>query len=185
MRELEAARAPGTQLARVQANTMRQQILPIAVVMLAGILLAAFPGNGAAQMKDQPTVNDTSGTKASVRYMIDDVSAAVDFYTKHLGFTVEQDASSAFASVTRGNLRLLLSGEKSSGRRPLPDGTKPVPGGWNRVELQVTDLKAEAARLRAAGVKFRREDIVTGPGGSQIWLVDPSGNLVELFQPSH
>jgi catechol 2,3-dioxygenase-like lactoylglutathione lyase family enzyme len=118
----------------------------------------------------------------SVRYMIDDVDAAVAFYTKHLGFTVEVDSAPAFVSVTRGNLRLLLSGEKSSGRQPMPDGTKPVAGGWNRILLPVTDIKAEVARLRAAGVKFRRDDIVTGPGGSQIWLVDPSGNLVELFQ---
>ena len=108
----------------------------------------------------------------------------MDFYTKHLGLTLEANPAPAFASVTRGNLRLLLSGDKSSGRRPLPDGTKPVPGGWNRIELQVTDLEAEAARLHAEGVKFRRDDIVTGPGGSQIWLVDPSGNLVELFQPA-
>jgi len=119
----------------------------------------------------------------SVRYMIDDVDAAVAFYTNHLGFTLELDAAPAFASVTRGNLRLLLSGEKSSGRKAMADGTKPVPGGWNRILLDVTDIEAEVARLRAARVKFRREDIVTGPGGSQIWVVDPSGNLVELFQP--
>jgi catechol 2,3-dioxygenase-like lactoylglutathione lyase family enzyme len=118
----------------------------------------------------------------SVRYMIDDVDAAVVFYTHHLGFTLETNSAPAFASVTRGNLRLLLSGEKSSGRRPLPDGSKPVPGGWNRIQLPVSDIEAEAARLRAAGVKFRRDDIVTGPGGSQFWVVDPSGNLVELFQ---
>ncbi len=118
----------------------------------------------------------------SVRYMIDDVDAAVEFYTKHLGFSLEQNASPAFASVTRGNLRLLLSGEKSSGRRPLGDGTKPAPGGWNRISLWVPDLEAEIVRLRNEGVKFRRDDIVSGPGGSQIWLEDPSGNLVELFQ---
>jgi predicted enzyme related to lactoylglutathione lyase len=119
----------------------------------------------------------------SVRYMIDDVGAAVAFYTNHFGFTLEVDSAPAFASVTRGNLRLLLSGKESSGRKATSDGTKPVPGGWNRILLQVTDLEAEVARLRAAGVKFRREDIVSGPGGSQIWVVDPSGNLVELFQP--
>jgi catechol 2,3-dioxygenase-like lactoylglutathione lyase family enzyme len=115
--------------------------------------------------------------------MIDDVEAAVAFYSNHLGFRLEINASPAFASVIRGNLRLLLSGPKSSGRQPLPDGTKPVAGGWNRILLEVADIKAEAARLRAGGVKLRREDIVSGPGGSQIWLVDPSGNLVELFQP--
>jgi predicted enzyme related to lactoylglutathione lyase len=100
----------------------------------------------------------------SVRYMIDDVNAAVAFYTKHLGFTLEMDAAPAFAAVTRGNLRLPLSGEKSSGRKAMPDGTKPAPGGWNRILLEVTDIKAEAARLHAAGVKFRRDDIVSGPG---------------------
>jgi catechol 2,3-dioxygenase-like lactoylglutathione lyase family enzyme len=119
----------------------------------------------------------------SVRYMIDDVEAAVTFYTTHLGFALDVDSAPAFASVTRGNLRLLLSGKESSGGRPMPDGTKPVPGGWNRIQLEVTDIEAEVARLRAAGVKFRRDDVVSGPGGSQIWIVDPSGNLVELFQP--
>jgi len=119
----------------------------------------------------------------SVRYMIDDVKAAVEFYTKFFGFVVEVNAAPAFASVTCGHLRLLLSGEKSSGRQPLPDGTKPMPGGWNRLVLYVTDLEAEVARLRAGGVKLRREEILSGPGGSQIWIDDPSGNLIELFQP--
>ncbi len=121
-------------------------------------------------------------TVVSVRYMIDDVQAAVEFYTKYLGFTVEQEAGPAFSSVKRGNLRLLLSGEQSSGRRPMPDGTRPTPGGWNRIELAVENIEEETKRLRAAGVKFRRDDIVTGPGGSQAWLLDPSGNLVELFE---
>src|SRR5262245_19207135 len=124
-----------------------------------------------------------TNSSVGVRYMIDDVDAAIAFYTSHLGFHLEMSASPAFASVVRGNLRLLLSGEKSSGRRPMSDGTKPVPGGWNRILLEVPDLEAEVARLRAAGVKFRREDIVSGPGGSQAWVVDPSGNLVELFEP--
>ena len=128
-------------------------------------------------------MSETNSNAVSVRYMIDDVDAAVAFYSNHLGFRLEINASPAFASVVRGNLRLLLSGTKSSGRQPLPDGTKPVPGGWNRILLEVSDINGEAVRLRAAGVKFRREDIVSGPGGSQIWLVDPSGNLVELFQP--
>lgn len=129
-------------------------------------------------------MSETNSNPVSVRYMIDDVEAALAFYTKHFDFRVEINASPAFASVVRGNLRLLLSGAKSSGRRPLADGTKPVPGGWNRILLEVSDINAEATRLRAAGVKFRREDIVSGPGGSQIWIVDPSGNLVELFQPT-
>jgi len=120
----------------------------------------------------------------SVRYMIDDVDAAVAFYSRHFGFKLEHNAAPAFASVTRGNLRLLLSGEKSSGRQPLADGTKPVPGGWNRIHLEVDDIAAEVDRLRKAGVKFRRDDIVSGPGGSQALVVDSSGNLIELFQPA-
>ena len=127
-------------------------------------------------------MNETKAGTAWVRYMIDDVEGTVAFYTNHLGYRLEVDSSPAFASVVRGNLRLLLSGAKSSGRQPLLDGTKPLPGGWNRIVLEVSDIDAEVARLRAAGVKFRREDVVTGPGGSQIWVVDPSGNLVELFQ---
>src|SRR6266511_3417463 len=120
---------------------------------------------------------------ANVRYMIDDVRTAIDFYTKHLGFTLDQDASPAFAAVTRDGLRLLLSGPTSSGRRPMPDGARPVPGGWNRIELVVDDLAGEVERLRAAGLSFRNE-IVTGPGGSQILLDDPAGNPIELFQPA-
>ncbi len=121
-------------------------------------------------------------TTVSVRYMVDDVTAGIDFYTRHLGFSMQTDASPAFASVVRGNLRLLLSGPESSGGRPLADGTRPVPGGWNRIELQVKDIEKEAERLRTAGVKFRRDDIVSGPGGSQAWLLDPAGNIVELFE---
>src|SRR3954462_3661894 len=119
----------------------------------------------------------------NVRYMVDDVDKSVAFYTTHLGFSLLSSAAPAFADVVRGELRLLLSGEKSSAGRPMPDGTKPGPGGWNRIELVVGDLAAEVARLRALGVKFR-SDIVTGPGGSQILLEDPSGNVVELFQPA-
>ena len=119
----------------------------------------------------------------SVRYMVDDVDAAIEFYTKHLDFEVNTSAAPAFADVTRGNLRLLLSGPASSAGRPMPDGTKPGPGGWNRIHLIVTDIATEVARLRDAGASFRN-DIVTGPGGSQILLEDPSGNVVELFQPA-
>ena len=125
---------------------------------------------------------DLPVSTVSVQYMVDDVKAAIYFYTGYLGFRVESDSSPAFAAVTRGNLRLLLSGEQSSGRRPMPDGTRPTPGGWNRIELPVQNIEQEAQRLRAAGVKFRRDDIVTGPGGSQVWLLDPSGNIVELFE---
>ncbi|BCW72864.1 VOC family protein [Arthrobacter sp. NicSoilB8] len=119
----------------------------------------------------------------SVRYMVDDVDAAIDFYTKHLGFALRMSAAPAFADVTRGRLRLLLSGPRSSAGRPMPDGTVPSPGGWNRIHLIVSDIAAEVGRLRAAGLTFRN-DIVKGPGGQQILLEDPSGNVVELFQPA-
>ena len=119
----------------------------------------------------------------NVRYMVDDVDTAIDFYTKYLDFELRTSAAPAFADITRGNLRLLLSGPASSAGRPMPDGTKPGPGGWNRIHLLVADIAAEVARLRDAGVSFRN-DIVTGPGGSQILLEDPSGNVVELFQPA-
>jgi catechol 2,3-dioxygenase-like lactoylglutathione lyase family enzyme len=124
-----------------------------------------------------------SMSTVNVRYMVDDVATAVAWYTKHLGFTLLSNAAPAFADVTLGSLRLLLSGPTSSAGRAMPDGDRPRPGGWNRIHLIVDDLPAEVARLRAAGVKFRN-DIVTGPGGSQILLTDPSGNLVELFQPA-
>jgi catechol 2,3-dioxygenase-like lactoylglutathione lyase family enzyme len=121
--------------------------------------------------------------RVSIRYMIDDVPEAIAFYTTHFGFTLEHDASPAFASVVRDGVRLLLSGHASSGRRAMPDGRRPVPGGWNRLQLEVDDLPTEVQRLRGAGVPFRNE-IVTGPGGSQILVEDPSGNPVELFQPA-
>ena len=119
----------------------------------------------------------------NVRYMVDDVDAAVAFYTTHLGFDVLSNAGPAFADVSRGQLRLLLSGPTSSAGRPMPDGRQPGPGGWNRIHLIVDDIAAETERLRASGLSFRN-DIVTGPGGSQILLEDPSGNPIELFQPA-
>jgi catechol 2,3-dioxygenase-like lactoylglutathione lyase family enzyme len=118
----------------------------------------------------------------SVRYMIDDVPAAVRFYTSVLGFDLDMDASPAFAAVSRDGVRLLLSGEGSSGKRPLADGRRQVAGGWNRILLEVHDLEAEVSRLRAAQVPFRMNEIVSGPGGAQIIVEDPSGNPVELFQ---
>ena len=119
-----------------------------------------------------------------VRYMVDDVDTAVDFYTRHLGFAVRMSAAPAFADVVRGRLRLLLSGPASSAGRPMPDGATPSAGGWNRIHLIVSDIAAEVDRLRDAGVSFRN-DIVSGPGGRQILLQDPSGNVVELFQPAN
>jgi len=121
-------------------------------------------------------------TTVNVRYMVDDVEKAVDFYTAHLGFT-ERLKSPAFADVVRGNLRLLLSGPKSSAGRPMPDGAVPSPGGWNRIHLITEDLASEVERLHGEGVPFRN-DTVVGPGGSQILIEDPAGNVVELFQPA-
>ncbi|MFE7172927.1 VOC family protein [Streptomyces sp. NPDC057616] len=118
---------------------------------------------------------------ASVRYIVDDVQAAVDFYTTHLGFTLRFSAAPAFADVTRGPLRLLLSGAASSGARATPDGN--ATAGRNRIHLVLDDLDADVERLRAAGLTFR-SDILSGPGGRQILLADPAGNLVELFQPA-
>jgi catechol 2,3-dioxygenase-like lactoylglutathione lyase family enzyme len=119
----------------------------------------------------------------NVRYMVDDIEAAVAFYTTHLGFTLLSKTAPAFADVERDGLRLLLSGPTSSAGRPMPDGRRPGPGGWNRIHLIVEDLSSEVNRLRAAGVHFRN-DIVTGPGGAQILLDDPAGNPIELFQPA-
>ncbi len=119
----------------------------------------------------------------NVRYMVDDVENADAFYTTHFGFTLRSSAAPAFADVVRGNLRLLLSGPKSSAGRPMPDGRTPEPGGWNRIHFVVEDIAAEVQRLRAAGISFRN-DIVTGPGGRQILLEDPAGNPIELFQPA-
>jgi len=124
-----------------------------------------------------------SDSQVHVRYMVDDVQAAVDFYTTHLGFSLNTAYPPAFADVQRGNLRLLLSGPTSSAGRPMPDGRVPEPGGWNRIHLLVDDIDAEVARLRAAGLPFRN-DVVKGPGGQQILLEDPAGNPVELFQPA-
>ena len=119
----------------------------------------------------------------SVRYLVDDVEASIAFYTEHFGFEVNSSAAPAFADVVRGRLRLLLSGPASSAGRAMPDGRVPGPGGWNRIHLIVDDIEGEVERLRGAGLTFRN-DIVTGPGGRQILVDDPSGNPVELFQPA-
>jgi catechol 2,3-dioxygenase-like lactoylglutathione lyase family enzyme len=127
----------------------------------------------------RPTDDDT----VSVRYLVDDVAAAIDFYTTHLGFTSISTFLPAFADVRRGNLRLLLSGPDSSAGRAMPDGRRPHPGGWNRIHLIVADIDAQVARLRTVGIAFR-SDVITGPGGRQIVLDDPAGNPVELFEPA-
>ncbi len=119
----------------------------------------------------------------SVRYLVDDVEAAIAFYTTHLGFSLRMSAAPAFADVTRGRLRLLLSGPLSSAGRAMPDGAVPCAGGWNRIHLIFDDLAAEVERLRAAGVPFRN-DVITGPGGQQVLIQDLAGNLIELFQPA-
>ncbi len=118
----------------------------------------------------------------NVRYMVNDVQEPIDFYTQHFGFQLRSSAALAFADVVRGRLRLLLAGPKSSAGRPMPDGRRPPPGGWNRIHFVVQDINDEVARLREAGVQFRNE-IVTGVGGQQILIEDPSGNPIELFEP--
>jgi catechol 2,3-dioxygenase-like lactoylglutathione lyase family enzyme len=121
----------------------------------------------------------------SVRYIVNDVDAAISFYTQHLGFIEVMHPAPTFAMLSRGDLRLVLSApsEAGGGGQAMPDGTRPEPGGWNRFSLEVPDLAGTVALLRAAGVHFRNE-IVTGVGGNQILLDDPSGNPIELFQPT-
>ena len=120
----------------------------------------------------------------SVRYIVDDVDAAIAFYTRSLGFTVSMHPAPSFAMLARGDLRLLLNGTTGPGgaSQPMPDGRKPEPGGWNRIQIEVTNLEDEVERLRPAGVRFRN-DIVTGMGGKQILVDDPAGNPIELFEP--
>ena len=127
--------------------------------------------------------NGSAFRPVAVRYQVADVERAVAFYTRHLGFRLEQQAGPAFARVANGNLILWLSGPKSSGSRPMPDGRRQEAGGWNRIALEVTDLPSRVEALKAAGVRFRN-DIETGPGGRQIQVEDPDGNPVELFEPA-
>jgi glyoxylase I family protein len=137
---------------------------------------------GEAMNSDQRTQNPEYRAHG-VRYQIKDVDRAIDFYTRHLGFKLEQQAGTAFARVSNGSLGLLLSGPKNSGASPLPDGRSQEPGGWNRIVLEVDDLPARVAALKTAGVRFRNE-IEVGPGGRQIQLEGPDGNPVELFEPA-
>jgi flavin reductase (DIM6/NTAB) family NADH-FMN oxidoreductase RutF/predicted enzyme related to lactoylglutathione lyase len=122
---------------------------------------------------------------SSVRYIVDDVDSAIEFYTRHLGFHLDMHPAPPFAMLSRGALRLLLSAPvgQGGGAQPMPDGRRPEPGGWNRIQLEVGDLAGEVETLRKAGARFRN-DIVTGIGGSQILLEDPAGNPIELFQPA-
>ena len=126
-------------------------------------------------------MTDMDDDVVSVRYIVDDVQAAIDFYTGHLGFTLHSEHLPAFADVRRGSLRLLLSGPASSGARATPQDA--ASAGRNRIHLVVDDLDAELGRLRSAGLSFR-SDVVEGPGGRQVLLADPAGNLVELFTPA-
>jgi catechol 2,3-dioxygenase-like lactoylglutathione lyase family enzyme len=124
-------------------------------------------------------------TSVSVRYIVDDVDKAISFYTEHLGCTVEMHPAPGFASLQRGDLRLLLNATGGSGgaSQPMPDGRRPEPGGWNRIQIEVDDLEAEVQRMRASGVQLR-SDVIAGMGGKQVLLDDPSGNPVELFEPA-
>jgi len=160
---------------------------PIVVLFIVAILaMASWAVEPSTPSADQP--DDKGKDKkpifkgVAVRYQIKDVDKAVEFYTKHLGFKVELSAAPAFASVSNGNLTLYLSGPKSSGARPLPDGRKQEPGGWNRIVLEVDELETHVAAMKNAGLRFRNE-IEVGPGGKQIQLEDPDGNPIELFEP--
>ena len=117
------------------------------------------------------------------RYLVNDVEGAIAFYTEQLGFSLDRKMGPAFALVSRGDLTLWLSGPQSSAARPMPDGRRPEPGGWNRIVLVVENIEAKTEELKRAGVSFRNE-VVTGPGGKQILLEDPAGNVVELFEPA-
>jgi catechol 2,3-dioxygenase-like lactoylglutathione lyase family enzyme len=125
----------------------------------------------------------TTMTTVSVRYIVDDVEAAISFYTKHLDFRVDLHPAPGFAALSRGNLRLLLNAPGAGGAgQAMPDGRKPAPGGWNRIQIEVADLANKVESLRKAGARFRN-DIVTGNGGKQVLLDDPAGNCIELFEP--
>jgi catechol 2,3-dioxygenase-like lactoylglutathione lyase family enzyme len=120
---------------------------------------------------------------ATVRYIVNEVSASIDFYTQHLGFELIEQMGPAFAIVAKGDLNLWLSGPQTSAARPMPDGRKPAAGGWNRFVLEVDDIEALVASMKAAGISFRN-NVITGPGGKQILAEDPSGNPIEIFQPA-
>ena len=178
---------------KFMSNYYKNRILVmlLGLMALAGIACNKAAGNSEnanSESKAPAKSSGPSGDKiadfrfSGVRYQVKNVDRSVEFYTKHLGFKLDQQASSAFASVSKGDLRLLLSGPGSSGSRPMPDGRTQEPGGWNRILLEVDDLASVVAAMKKDGMHFRNE-IETGPGGSQIQVEDPDGNTVELFQP--
>lgn len=158
----------------------------IAMILVLGLVSIYIWAVENSSVSAQPNEKGKPNFRASaVRYQVKDVDRSLEFYTKHLGFKVEKQfgAAAPFASVTNGNLTLWLSGPKSSGARALPDGRKQEPGGWNRIVLEVDDLKSQVAAMKKAGLRFRNE-IEEGPGGKQIQLEDPDGNPIELFEPA-
>jgi catechol 2,3-dioxygenase-like lactoylglutathione lyase family enzyme len=120
---------------------------------------------------------------ATIRYLVTDVKEAIDFYTRHLGFELAEQMGPAFAVVSKGDMNLWLSGPQTSAARPMPDGRKPEPGGWNRFVIEVHDIESLVAAMKSGGISFRNE-IITGPGGKQILAEDPSGNPIEIFAPA-
>ena len=170
-----------------------EQIVLGSCVVLAGCVLhrastTSETGHGGSTMTATRGAHSApfsaDAKTAVVRYQVQDVQRAIAFYTRDLGFELTQDSGPAFAAVSRGNLHLLLGGPRSSGSRPMPDGRRQEPGGWNRIVLYVDDLDTTIAALRAAGTGFRNE-VEVGPGGKQILIEDPDGNPIELFEPAH
>ena len=152
----------------------------LTIIATAALLLVS----AVAYVKANQTKEETSIAIVSVRYIVNDVDAAISFYTEHLDFALDLHPSPGFATLSRGALRLLLNEPGAGGSgQAMPDGRKPAPGGWNRIQLEVADLAKKVETLREAGARFRN-DIVTGQGGKQILLDDPSGNPIELFEPS-
>lgn len=144
-------------------------------------------GSGTAPQSKPTSARETAGVVQGpwgVRYQVKDVNRSIDFYTRQLGFKLDAKHLPAFAQVSVGNLKLILSGPGASGSRPMPDGRTQEPGGWNRVMLQVTHLEARIEALKKAGLQFRNQ-MEQGPGGKQIQLEDPDGNSLELFEPAH
>jgi catechol 2,3-dioxygenase-like lactoylglutathione lyase family enzyme len=151
-----------------------------AVFVLLAVALGLAPMGASAQ-----TIDYSSPSLVRVRYVVDNVQASVDFYTKHLGFKLDAQTGPYFAALSRGGVQLLISPTKGPGgaSQPMPNGDRPAPGGWNRMVLNTVDVRAEAEKLRNLGVHFRN-DVVVGLGGDQVLIEDPSGNVIELFQPT-